>query len=265
MIRRALALLALLPVIGAAAPMVAVVGDSVDADRLFAEMAASGEVDLLERERIRDLLAEQKLAELNARDLRRRFPHVEYYVVVGKAQVLVFDAKAGVRIADFIRAPEMGDAWLSLPPKAILNRARSAQESRPTIQVSVIAVLDRGVPERFRPQMRRFQSRFDAALIEDGRFLFLERRETGHITAERDFSDTAFPLIPSEHLLRVAYTPGERASVVHCTVRVQDRKGKQTAKVAAEEGYINSNDVKRLIAFRDDPSDESWINGKGDK
>lgn len=31
------------------------------------------------------------------------------------------------------------------------------------------------------------------------------------------------------------------------------------ASVAAEEGYIKPEDIKRLIAFRDDPSDESWI------
>lgn len=31
------------------------------------------------------------------------------------------------------------------------------------------------------------------------------------------------------------------------------------AEVAADEGYIRSEDVARLIAFRDNPSDESWI------
>ena len=31
------------------------------------------------------------------------------------------------------------------------------------------------------------------------------------------------------------------------------------ARVAAEQGYIAPDDVKRLIAFRDNPSDESWI------
>ena len=30
------------------------------------------------------------------------------------------------------------------------------------------------------------------------------------------------------------------------------------ARVAAEEGYIRLEDVKRLIAFRNDPNDESW-------
>ena len=33
------------------------------------------------------------------------------------------------------------------------------------------------------------------------------------------------------------------------------------AEVAAEEKYIRQEDVKRLIAFRNNPSDESWING----
>ncbi len=32
-------------------------------------------------------------------------------------------------------------------------------------------------------------------------------------------------------------------------------------RVAAEEGYIAPADVDRLIAFRDNPSDESWIGG----
>ena len=31
------------------------------------------------------------------------------------------------------------------------------------------------------------------------------------------------------------------------------------AVVAAEEGYIKEEDIKRLIAFRNNPSDESWI------
>ncbi len=31
------------------------------------------------------------------------------------------------------------------------------------------------------------------------------------------------------------------------------------ARVAADEGYIKEEDVARLLAFRDDPSDERWI------
>lgn len=33
------------------------------------------------------------------------------------------------------------------------------------------------------------------------------------------------------------------------------------ALVAAEQGYIPTSDIKRLLAFRDNPSDESWIGG----
>lgn len=34
------------------------------------------------------------------------------------------------------------------------------------------------------------------------------------------------------------------------------------AHVAGEEGYIDPSDVERLLAFRDNPADESWINNK---
>ncbi len=34
------------------------------------------------------------------------------------------------------------------------------------------------------------------------------------------------------------------------------------AQTAAQEGYILPDDVSRLIAFRDNPTDESWIRGK---
>ena len=36
------------------------------------------------------------------------------------------------------------------------------------------------------------------------------------------------------------------------------------AQVGAEEGYISQEDVARLLKFRDNPSDESWIHGGKD-
>ena len=37
------------------------------------------------------------------------------------------------------------------------------------------------------------------------------------------------------------------------------------AGIAAQEGYIKPQDVARLIAFRNNPSEESWITGGADK
>ena len=34
------------------------------------------------------------------------------------------------------------------------------------------------------------------------------------------------------------------------------------AESAARLGYVREEDVERLLAFRDNPSDESWIGGK---
>ncbi|MDD7465025.1 MAG: orotate phosphoribosyltransferase [Actinomycetaceae bacterium] len=36
-------------------------------------------------------------------------------------------------------------------------------------------------------------------------------------------------------------------------------------RVAAQEGYIQPSDVARLLAFRDNPADESWIDGGSHK
>ena len=49
----------------------------------------------------------------------------------------------------------------------------------------------------------------------------------------------------------------EEASVVNHSLTDFDT----VAAVAAESGYIRREDVRRLLAFRDDPSDESWIGG----
>ncbi|MBP5356797.1 MAG: orotate phosphoribosyltransferase [Clostridia bacterium] len=35
----------------------------------------------------------------------------------------------------------------------------------------------------------------------------------------------------------------------------------EVATIAAEEGYIKQEDIEKLLKFRDNPSDESWING----
>ena len=36
-----------------------------------------------------------------------------------------------------------------------------------------------------------------------------------------------------------------------------------TARAGADAGYIAETDVARLLAFRDDPSDETWITKGG--
>ena len=50
----------------------------------------------------------------------------------------------------------------------------------------------------------------------------------------------------------------EAANVKHVSLTNFD----VVAQVAAEEGYIKPEDIERLIAFRNNPSDESWIKNK---
>ena len=54
-------------------------------------------------------------------------------------------------------------------------------------------------------------------------------------------------------LLRLAEAGVENVSLTNFDV---------VSAVAAEEGYIRPEDRVRLLAFRDDPADESWIGGR---
>ena len=49
----------------------------------------------------------------------------------------------------------------------------------------------------------------------------------------------------------------EAANVINYSLSNLDA----VAQVAAEEGYIEKEDIARLLKFRDNPSDESWIGG----
>lgn len=54
-----------------------------------------------------------------------------------------------------------------------------------------------------------------------------------------------------------------RASLLEAGVRnVSLTDFDAVAAVAAEEGYISHGDIQRLLKFRDNPSDESWITEK---
>lgn len=48
----------------------------------------------------------------------------------------------------------------------------------------------------------------------------------------------------------------EKANVKNCSITTFDT----VIEVAAKNGYIKDEDIKRLIDFRNNPSDESWIN-----
>ena len=56
------------------------------------------------------------------------------------------------------------------------------------------------------------------------------------------------------------FSKGEEGKI-HAVKNVSLTNFDTIVKVAAEEGYIKHEDVERLIAFRNNPSDESWIKG----
>ena len=72
-----------------------------------------------------------------------------------------------------------------------------------------------------------------------------------------------------EALGRIELSPEDEAGMQKGLSRLAEANVENTsltdfdtvAAIAASEGYIQDSDVARLIAFRNNPSDESWITG----
>ena len=69
-------------------------------------------------------------------------------------------------------------------------------------------------------------------------------------------------LEPGQKVVVVEDLISTGGSVLDVVQALRDAGADVLVKVAAEENYIQSGDVERLLAFRANPSDESWIGGE---
>ena len=204
----------------------AVLGKSDVAEALFIALAENEEIELYEREEIGNVMKELSLAEMNARDLSRRFPHVEYFAVAGEKELIIFDARRGIRIFETQLADGTAEA-VSLASEALklwLGNIKG-KASEKLNGFGIVESATNGVPRKYRGETRQFQRELLKRLAAAGTTAILERSCLGEVSRERELSDLFFPLIPSTHLLRLEYTPGAESIIVDCTVREIDGEG----------------------------------------
>ncbi|PWM72856.1 MAG: hypothetical protein DBX90_14655, partial [Lentisphaerae bacterium] len=87
-------------------PKVAIVGDSALVDLVYAQLSAEENFELLERDKIRLILKERKLAAWNSSELIRQIPHADILVAFEPAnaaakRVIIFNVRNSYRMADF--------------------------------------------------------------------------------------------------------------------------------------------------------------------
>ncbi len=231
-----------------AAPKIAVTGDISLADLVTAEFSGKGEWELLERSGINKVLTEQGLAEktLSSQQLRRYFPHVDFWVIVHADRLVIFNAKNGYRLAD--RKITGRDMAPGLVLDELLKSIRK-KEAEDTIYLSTISVREVGVSRALKPKIDEFVDAVESRLLENPKVQMLERSRLGLVNEERKLAEKQFELVPSTRLLTFEFESGSENETVDIKVLVGDLNRKNFGRIERKDVFSNISAMIRLISL----------------
>lgn len=183
-----------------------------------AELSRVDGIELLERSHITQVLKEHRLAEkgLSKEQLRKLFPHTDFFALIDEKRVLIFNAKNGFRLAD----SEHADSLETIVGE--IRRAMVKTDQAVPVYLATLAIHDVGVPRRFRDRLPETVDAVERCLLSNQCIQMLERNRLGLVTGERSLSNTAFALTPSARLLIFEFEPGETGGVVNVVVTIHD-------------------------------------------
>ncbi len=214
-----------------AAVQLAILGQPEWVALATAELSREAGIELLERSRITQVLGEHRLAEmgLSEKQLRKLFPHTDFFAWVDAKRVLVFNAKNGFRLADGEHAGSV---------EAIVGEMRRAMakagQANP-VYLATLAVHDVGVPRRFRDRLPEAVDAIERHLLANRRIQMLERHRLGLVAGERGLSGAAFVLTPSARLLTFEFEPGETGGVVNVVVKIHDLARQENGRLKVDD------------------------------
>ncbi|MFA6103888.1 MAG: hypothetical protein WCV67_12585 [Victivallaceae bacterium] len=207
------------------------------ADQTLAAMANDPGIEFIERASIEAALNERKLAASgltagNLADLGKTIHADLFAVIVGKlakkedggtvpSGLIVYDTRNGFRLAN-IALPEKQEDCV----KDVIGQLRKSLEvsSHPDKQIllSLAAVRDAGVPERFKYRQAFIAADLERRLGGIPSVTVLERDYLESVNLERKITGQMFKLAPSARLLRLEFAPGSSPEIVKLTLRVTD-------------------------------------------
>ncbi|MGE4564521.1 MAG: hypothetical protein AB7F32_06605 [Victivallaceae bacterium] len=230
-----------------AAVNVAIIGDRDLADLATARCSRLKNVELLERAEVEAALREIKLSQTGAAELAAKIPHAGLIMVFDRAgRVVIFDARRGVRLADFgYRATLEETAAAAAETLDKLSGRADQLATMPKLGIAMVN--DLGVPKRLRTEVEKKLIELERKLAASPKILLLERSNLGAVNVERNLSDVRFPLDPSMSLLRIDVEPGSRSGAVNCAVRVTNLEGKVLAELQEQNLLENPAVPDRLV------------------
>jgi hypothetical protein len=212
----------------------ALLGDSLECDRLTAELSGDRNIELLERGEIEKILKEHKLsaAGLLSAQLLRYFPHVDIFAFVSKDRLLVFNAKNGFRLMDSVA----GDTTTRV--KQIRQAVHKVDMENPAY-ISIAAVYDLGVPRRYKTKIKTVVSGLEQALTQNENIQVLERSKLELVIKERDLTGKRFPLKSSTLLITLRFKAGEKADIVKLELSIHNLRNKEIGRAENPDAFKN--------------------------
>lgn len=224
-----------------AAFQLAILGHPEWAALVTAELSRVDGIWLLERSHITQVLKEHRLAEkgLSEEQLRKLFPHTDFFALIDEKRVLVFNAKNGFRLAD----SEHADNIKTMAGEICRAIAKTGQTD--PVYLATLAIHDVGVPHRLRDRLPEAVDAIERCLLTNQRIQILERNRLGLVTSERSLSGTAFALTPSARLFVFEFEPGETGGVVNVVVTIHDLNRQEIGRLKIDDVLQNDSAIRQ--------------------
>ncbi len=231
------------------------------ADQALAAMANDPGIEFIERASIEAALNERKLAASgltadNLADLGKTIHADLFAVIVGRlakkeedgpvpSGLIIYDTRNGFRLAN-IALPEKQEDCV----KTVIGQLRKSLEvsSHPDKQIllSLAAVRDAGVPERFKYRQAFIAAELERRLGGIPNVTVLERDYLESVNQERKITGQMFKLAPSARLLRLEFAPGSSPEIVKLTLRVTDATDNELFRYEQDNCFAE-NTVEKMV------------------
>jgi hypothetical protein len=223
------------------------------ADKVLASMSSEDGVEFLERGEIEKALREHKLsaAGLTSSDFSglNKIIHADLFAVIsarktGKetraAGLIVYDARNGLRLVNTaLSAKNQAEEIVKLLRQAL----KTVQYPKKRIFLSVAAIRDAGVPERFKYQTAFIAAELERRLGYIPGAAVLERDYLDSVNRERELTGQLFKLAPSARLVRLEFSPGSSPEIVNLTLRITDAANKELFSFSRKDCLKNTEET----------------------
>ncbi len=207
-------------------------------DLATAELSAEPGVEMLEREEIDRLFAEQERSRMQAGDeaLALRAGQVLAADVLGVVEfdetasdalgLVVFDAGTGARLWDATLPAGLGESGERIVfgmRRALLKRGDG--EIRANATVCVLTIRNEDLPDEKGPALEGIGRLVERKLTSSERLSVLERGRLGVLNEERRTTGKIIPLPGAMTLVELSFRRGEDAAGVEASIRLTDLEG----------------------------------------